>query len=87
MTQTTLQEILQALPTLAPADLVQVQRALHTQLAPTGYTPAEERVLQAMLQAGLLSEIKPRPTDHTYVTPLVPIQGPPLSDTIREERR
>ena len=43
MAQTTLESILQALPTLEPAELVQVQQALQTQLAPSGSSPAEER--------------------------------------------
>jgi hypothetical protein len=40
-----------------------------------------------MLQVGLLTEIKPRRMDRSVVYPLVPIQGKPLSETIREERR
>ena len=67
--------------------LMQVQQAVQAQLAPTGYAPGEERVLQEMLKVGLLTEIKPRRTDRQIVYPLVSIQGKPLSETIREERR
>ncbi len=87
MAQGTLERILQDLQTLEPDELVQVQQAVQVQLFTAGYGPAEERVLQEMLQVGLLTEIKPRRTDRQVVYPLVPIQGKPLSETIREERR
>jgi hypothetical protein len=87
MAQVTLERILQDIKTLEPDELMQVQQAVQAQLAPAGYTPEEERVLQEMLKIGLLTEIKPRRTDRQIVHPLVPIQGKPLSETIREERR
>jgi hypothetical protein len=87
MAQVTLERILQDIKTLEPDELMQVQQAVQTQLAPTGYAPEEERILQEMLKVGLLTEIKPRRTDRQIVYPLVPIQGKPLSETILEERR
>jgi hypothetical protein len=87
MAQATLERILQDIKTLAPDELVQVQQAVQAQLAPAGYAPEEERVLQEMLKVGLLTEIKPRRTARQSAYPLVPIQGKPLSETIREERR
>jgi hypothetical protein len=87
MAQGTLKRILQEIKTLTPEELLQVQQVVQAQLAPTSYVPAEEQVLQEMLKVGLLTEIKPRRTDRQVAYPLVPIQGKPLSETIREERR
>ena len=83
----TLERILKEIRTLEPEELLQVQQAIQARLAPAGYAPEEERVLQEMLKVGLLTEIKPRRTDRQVMFPLVPIQGQPLSETIREERR
>ncbi len=87
MAQVTLERILQDIKTLEPDELMQVQQAVQAQLAPAGYAPEEERVLQEMLKVGLLTETKPRRTDRQSVYPRVPIQGKPLSETILEERR
>jgi len=87
MAQVTLERILQDIKGLEPEELLQVQQAVQMQLTQTGYSPEEERVLQEMLKVGLLTEIKPRRTDRQVTLPLVPIQGKPLSETIREERR
>ena len=87
MAQVTLERILKEIQTLEPAELLQVQQAVRTRLAPAGYSPEEERVLQEMLTVGLLTEIKPRCPDRQMTYPLVPIQGTPLSETILAERR
>jgi hypothetical protein len=87
MAQVTLERILKEINTLEPEDLLQVEQGVQARLAPAGYAPAEEGVLQEMLKVGLLTEIKPGRTDRQGVYPLVPIQGRPLSETIREERR
>jgi hypothetical protein len=87
MARVTLERILQDIKTLEPDELMQVQQAVQAQLAPAGYAPEEERVLQEMRKVGLLTEINPRRTDRQIVYPPVPIQGKPLSETIREERR
>ena len=87
MAQVTLERILKDLKTLEPEELLQVEQAVQAQLAPAGYAPEEERVLQELLKVGLLTEIKPRRTDRQVAYPLVPIQGKPLAETILEERR
>jgi len=87
MAQVTLECILQEIKTLEPEELLKVQQAVQAQLASTGYSPEEERVLQELLTVGLLTEIKPRRIDRQVAYPLVPIQGKPLSETILEERR
>jgi len=60
---------------------------LEKEIAEDGYSPEEERVHQALLQAGLIKEIKPRHRQSKLDRPLIPIQGKPLSETIIEERR
>jgi hypothetical protein len=87
MSQMTLERILNEINTLEHEELLQVQQAVLARLAPTGYSPEEEWVLQEMLKVGLLTEIKPRHADRQGAYPLVHIQGKPLSETIREERR
>jgi hypothetical protein len=87
MAQATLERILKEINTLEPEELLQVQQAVQARLAPAGYAPAEEGVFQQMLKVGLLTEIKPPRTDRQAVSPLVDIQGRPLSETIRKERR
>jgi len=43
--------------------------------------------MQALVDAGLMQEIKPRGTKPGVEYTPVPIQGKPLSETIIEERR
>jgi hypothetical protein len=57
------------------------------ELSPLGYTPEEEAVHQALMEAGLLKEVKPRTWEDTSNRPMGTIQGKPLSETIIEERR
>ena|SRR5688572_33041237 len=47
----------------------------------------EQCFLESMLEAGLISEIKPLSRRSLLNRPPVPITGKPLSDTIIEERR
>ena len=75
MAQVTLERILKDIKTLEPEELLQVEQAVQAQLAPAGYAPEAERVLQELLKVGLLTEIKPRRTDRQVAYPLVPIQG------------
>src|SRR5262245_35046930 len=87
MGRAVLERILQALKTLGPEELRQVQQAVEAQLRPTDDAPEEEQVLQEMLKPGLLTEIKPRCMVRRVEYPLVSIQRKPLSETIIEERR
>ena len=48
MAQVTLERILHDIKTLEPDELMQVQQAVQARLAPAGYAPEEERVLQEM---------------------------------------
>ena len=87
MAQTTLTSILDALKTLSPKELRQVQHAVAQQLTPQSLALEEERFLHALLARGVIQTIKQPPRHHQGERPLVPIQGPPLSVTIVAERR
>ena len=87
MAQAVLSRVLDDIKTLEPDELRQVQHVVGEQLTRAVSEDPDERVLQAMLSAGLITEIK-RP-DRTPTPPrtLIRIQGKPLSETIIEERR
>lgn len=87
MAQATLNRVLEDIKTLDPEEIRQVQHALESQLAPTKADDAGEGFQQAMLDAGLISEIKRPDRSQQRERRLVPIQGKPLSETIIEERR
>ena len=87
MAQTTLTRVLEDIKTLEPGELRQVRHVLESQLAPIKADAAEEGFLQAMLDAGLISEIKRPDRSQKRERRLAPIQGKPLSETIAEERR
>ena len=87
MAQATLKQVMEEIKTLEPEELRQVQRVLESQLASTQDPGADEGFLKAMLDAGLVSEIKRPDRRHKRERHLAPIQGKPLSETIIEERR
>jgi hypothetical protein len=86
MAQAILTRILEDIRTLDPDELQQVKRVVEEQLIPAATEDPDEKVLQAMLGAGLITEIK-RPDRASKSERLpVPILGKPLSETIIEER-
>ena len=86
MAQATLNRVLEEIKTLEPEEIRQVQHALESQLDPKT-EEAAEGFSQAMLDAGLISEIKRPERRQQRDRRLVSIQGKPLSETIIEERR
>jgi hypothetical protein len=87
MAQAILNRVLKDIKTLQPDELRQVQRVVEEQLAPATSEDPDERVLQEMLKAGLITEIKRPDRTPKPERRLIPIQGKPLSETIIEERR
>jgi hypothetical protein len=92
--------LLQSVDTLSPVQMWQLRQELDLRLAPPeteteAGSPANDdesrdmELQRRMLEAGLLSEIKPPITDLTPYRDrkAVPIQGEPLSETIIRERR
>ena len=87
MAQATLTRILEDIRTLELHELYAIERAVQERRETAGYTPAEWKAMQALVDAGLMQEIKPRGTKPGVEYTPVPIQGKPLSETIIEERR
>jgi hypothetical protein len=87
MAQASLIHVLEAIKTLDPDELGQVQQAVQEQLAQRRYIPDEERFHEALLASGLVKEIKPPHTTPSGRRPLIQAQGKPVSETIIEERR
>ena len=56
-------------------------------VSPLGYTPEEEAVHKALLEAGIVKDIRPRSTESKLNRPLGKVKGKPVSETIIEERR
>jgi hypothetical protein len=90
--------LLNSISNLSPEQLRQLRRELDNQLASsvadahlalTAEEEAEQELQRRLVQAGVLSEIKPprrfAPESERF-TP-VPIQGEPLSETVIRERR
>lgn len=87
MGQSVLDRVLHDIQRLQPHELTRVRHAVEDRLTPTPTADEEERFLEALLHAGLVTEIK-RPTRASKLDrPAVPINGRPLSETIVEERR
>ena len=76
--------------TLNKEELREVERAAQERLqqqAMLGYSPEDWGALQALLQAGLLTEIKPKRTNRVVEWPAITMTDKSLSETIVEERR
>ena len=87
MAQATLMRILEDIRMLELHELRAVERAVQERLETAGYTPEEWKAMQALVDTGLMQEIKPRCIERGIEFTPVPIQGKPLSETIIEERR
>jgi hypothetical protein len=86
MSEVALKQTLELLPNLEPDELQQVSEAIRQRLEPSANPAALDAFHRALLESGLVLQIKTPPRT-ARETPLVPIQGPPLSQTIIEERR
>ncbi len=87
MAQAVLNRILEDIRALELTELGSVERAVQERLETAGYSIAEWKAMQALVESGLMKEIKPRCTERSIEYNPVPIQGKPLSETIIEERR
>lgn len=98
----TVEEIVNAVKELSPREQAEVRRRLDTLRAQPDENEVlvddsrqatidldlDQRVQQALFEAGLVSEIKPPITDPTpYRREPIKIKGKPLSETVIEERR
>lgn len=84
----TLEALIEEVKALTPEQQRQLRLTLDSQLSPSP-AATEADFKRALLQAGLLSEVKPRSIDveaHRNFQPIA-VKGEPVSQTIIEERR
>jgi hypothetical protein len=82
MAEAVLQRVLSEIPVLDQHELQLVQQAVQARLA-----PQRRAFYHALRASGLVKQIKTRPASDTIQRQLVQVQGPPVSQTIIEERR
>lgn len=90
MTESEFDHLLDSISVLSHEQLQLLRRELDRWLAATATeATGSEELQRRLLDAGLLSEIKPPITDHSAYRnrKAVPIQGEPLSETVIRERR
>jgi len=68
-------------------ELQQVQRAVQARLAPQSQAQKRRAFYHALRASGLVRQIKTHPVSDGVQRQLVQVQGPPVSQTIIEERR
>jgi hypothetical protein len=79
--------VLKTIEALEPEELQQVQQAVQARLGQKRYPPEEERFLQALLDAGVIREIKPPRSTPVGERRRIQASGKPVSETLLEERR
>lgn len=87
MAQTILNQMIEQLKTLEAEELRELDQAIQNQLLPQEENRKREAFHQALLDSGLVKQIKRPHRIKTPRPPLVVVQGKPVSETIIEERR
>jgi hypothetical protein len=89
MSKRTLNEILEEVQALTPAEQEQVQEALDRLRAGRKSSTLEAELEYRLFEAGLLSEIRPPTPDLARYRDRHPVEvvGKPLSEVITDERR
>ena len=87
MAEAVLQRVLSAIPALDQHELQQVQQAVQARLAPQSQAQKRRAFHHALRASGLVKQIKAHPANNNAQRRLVQVQGPPVSQTIIEERR
>ena len=87
MAEAVLQRVLSEIPVLDQHELRQVQQAVQARLAPQSQAQKRRAFHDALRASGLVKQIKVHPTNDNVQRQLVQVQGPPVSQTIIEERR
>jgi hypothetical protein len=85
--ETILQRVLNEIPVLDQQELRQVQQAVQARLAPQEPANKRRAFYRALRASGLVRQIKAHPAGCDEPRPLAQVQGPPISQTIIEERR
>ncbi|RUT03144.1 hypothetical protein DSM106972_054520 [Dulcicalothrix desertica PCC 7102] len=87
MAQAILQNIIDQLQELETEELHQLNQVIEQHITVKMQTESENAFEQALLESGLVKEIK-KPTYRNVTTEqLIKVDGKPLSETIIEERR
>ena len=87
MGQAILQQVLGQIRMLDERELQQVQRAVQEQLTPRSNARKRHAFYRALRASGLVRQIKTPPSGDVLQRQLVHVQGPPVSQTIIQERR
>jgi len=87
MAEAVLQRVLGEISVLDQYELQQVQRAVQARLIPQVHAGKRRAFYHALRASGLVKQIKTRPSGDVIQRRLVQVQGPPVSQTIIEERR
>lgn len=87
MAQATLNQILSQLETLSPEELNQLNQTIQKHLADKEKSRTRYSFHQAVLESGLVKQIKRPCYDRISERRLYKVEGKPVSETIIEERR
>ncbi|HAA33434.1 MAG TPA: hypothetical protein DCE56_44065 [Cyanobacteria bacterium UBA8553] len=87
MAQETLNQILNQLETLELQELQQLHQTIQKYLADQEEIDRQAVFHQALINAGLVKQIKPPSYDSITERRLIQVEGKPVSETIIEERR
>lgn len=89
MASVTLDKVWKEVKAMPPDEQRQLRERLNALLEAPPSRSAEDELERRLFEAGLLSEIKPPPTDVQSYRSYRPIEvrGKPVSETIIEERR
>jgi hypothetical protein len=87
MAEAVLQRVLTEISVLDQHELRQVQQAVQARLAPQRQAQKRRAFYHALRASGLVRQIKAHQANNNTQRQLVQVQGPPVSQTIIEERR
>ena len=87
MQQVVLEQLLEQIYVLDPKELRQVQRVVQERLAPSSESQRRQAFYRSLQASGLVKQVKERPIVELANRPLIDVEGPPVSQTIIEERR
>jgi hypothetical protein len=87
MAEAILQRVLTEISVLDQHELRQVKQAVQARLAPQRQAQKRRAFYHALRASGLVKQIKMHPENNNVQRQLVQVQGPPVSQTIIEERR
>ena len=86
-TEAALGRVLSEISVLDQRELRQVQQAVQARLLPKEPANKRRAFYRALRASGLVRQIKAHPAGCDEPRPLAQVQGPPVSQTIIEERR